>query len=80
MVNHRGVGMSMSNEGSPRVTVRLRAPEANQPEFLICIYPKEAPEKRHEFVVPITFTQLRTHARDVMTTLMHYPVKEVPLE
>ena len=64
-------GMAMPDE--PRVTVKLRAPEASRPEWVITLDGKE-------FLVPVSFSQLRSHLFDAHKILMWYPVKEVPIE
>ncbi len=67
-----GVASQISNE-TPRVIIKLRAPEANKPEWMISIDGKR-------FVLPLSFTALRSHAEDVHKILMRFPVKEAPIE
>ena len=64
-------GVAMSDD--PRVTVKLRAPEAHKPEWVIAIDGKE-------HTIPLTFTALRSHLNDAHKILMWYPVREVPIE
>lgn len=65
-------GRSLS--ANPEVSIYLRSPEADKPEYTIRF---TLEGERKEYVVPISFDTLREATRLHQIALMRYPVRPV---